>query len=112
MKISVQQTQLPEGWWLERLGEVRTDIIFAGEQHVPTGTFHCRLQHVEGGKLTEGRGPSPDEAIRAAIAEVHRGNETTGPVNENARRPGQPVERFPHARGTAGARGHRADAGW
>lgn len=69
-------SNIPEDWWLYGLFHNHTPIKFRGDKHVPFNLsghgepWSCKLQHVDGGKLTEGRGMTPNEAIRDAILKV------------------------------------------
>jgi hypothetical protein len=64
---------IPEGWWLARLHEDRTEQRFAGTTHQPLGTYTAGLQSEWGGRLTEAKGASPEEAVQRAADEVrHR----------------------------------------
>lgn len=66
----LQLENIPKGWWLECLCEVRTRIIYAGDQHTPTGQWSCALQHEAGGLLTSVSAESPQEALAKAIDEA------------------------------------------
>lgn len=72
-------TNIPEGWWLYGLFHNHTPIKFRDDVHVPFDQsghgepWACKLQHVKGGKLTEGTGMTPNQAIRAAIYEIEVG---------------------------------------
>jgi len=74
--LAADLSNIPEGWWLYGLFHNHTPIRFAGEKHVPFDksghgfAWSCKLQHVCGGKLTEGRGDTPQQAIRSAIQEI------------------------------------------
>lgn len=46
-------TLVPEGWWVVRLGELRTEIWKRNDRHEPTGGWLAVLQHVNGGRLIE-----------------------------------------------------------
>lgn len=78
----VDLSQIPEGWWLYGLFHNHTTIHYAGQEHVPfdkSGHGHpwtCKLQHVKGGKLTEGHGDNPDHAVRTAVQEIEIGKLT------------------------------------
>lgn len=67
---------LPD-WWIMEMAEDRTPAsrIVDGvkERHEPLGTWHVRLQHVDGGRLTEGKAATPALALCAAIVNVKVG---------------------------------------
>jgi len=74
---SVDLSSIPEDWWLYGLFHQHTPIRFRGEVHLtmnPTDhgqePWKVSLQHRTGGKLTHGQGPTPKDALRAAVMEV------------------------------------------
>lgn len=68
--------ELPTGWFLHKLQDYRTPIVYAGDKHVPIN-WRCELQWADkGGHLCLGQGKSMHEAINAAIEEIYLGIET------------------------------------
>lgn len=64
---------LPQGWFLETLRDLRKPIIKLGDTHESTGIWQCFLQHeLRGGHLTLGEGPTPQAAIDNAKAKIKR----------------------------------------
>lgn len=66
--------ELPDGWFLYKMENQHTGIVFLGDQHEPLpdarGTWLVELQHTTGGKLKSGRGHNMLEAWATAIAEI------------------------------------------
>lgn len=61
------------GWWfVQSLGEVTTPIIYKGDVHKNNG-WQCSLQHRWGGRLCQGFGPSPEEAMSKAVEKIKDG---------------------------------------
>jgi hypothetical protein len=63
---------IPDGWFLWGLRHKHTRIVYRGEVHKPDAKepWSAELQHVEGGKLTQGGGLTPQAALDAAVSEV------------------------------------------
>lgn len=57
---------LEEPWFVVRMGERVTSVIFKGDRHDHL-RFYTELQHREGGRLTEGKGQTQALALLAAI---------------------------------------------
>ena len=82
-ELTVDLSEVPEGWWVYGLFHNHTPIKNRGDVHVPFSEsghgddWTCKLQHVEGGRLTEGSGRTPAEALIDAAREVAVG-EITG----------------------------------
>lgn len=74
--IDAALTLVPKEWFLDGLREVRTRIIYAGEQHKPTGLCQANLQHIGGGRLTSGEGASFALALCIAALRVRQGSAT------------------------------------
>lgn len=64
--LSLVERVLPERW-LESLRELRTPIIYRGDEHPPLGAYECSLQLRTGGWLCTGRAATPPLAILAAL---------------------------------------------
>jgi len=80
---------LPPGWFLETLRDLRKPIIFVGDTHESTGIWQCYLQHeLRGGHLTLGEGPTPQAAIDNAKAEIVKG------IQQNRWHDTAEIERF------------------
>lgn len=63
---------IPDGWFLYALEDVRTPIRFSTDVHRHK-YWSCELQWVNGGgRLCEGTGATPEDAIAAAVKEVQR----------------------------------------
>lgn len=69
-----QFARIPDGWFLDHLGEDVKPIYYRDEEHENTGKgFKCALQHRTGGKYTVAYGDNIAQALYAAIEEVcHR----------------------------------------
>lgn len=65
--MSTEIARIPDGWWLHHLAEERTEVIYRGDTHKPTGRWVCELQHDIGGRLKRAHGTSPSEALENAI---------------------------------------------
>lgn len=74
--------QMPRCWWLHKLAENRTPILYRGDVHTPDANpnlrWVCELQHDRGGLLTTAYGSTAYSAFRhcCAIVEGQHGNET------------------------------------
>ena len=75
--LSVDFEMIPKGWWLYRLENNHTPIIYRGDRHIECSkeghgrpAWTALLQRTEGGMLTEGRGDTPGEALKAALIAV------------------------------------------
>ena len=69
MKLKLDLSRIPTGWFLTDFRELRMPINHAGDHHLSTGVWYCAIQWIEGGdKLREGRGSTPDEALDNAIS--------------------------------------------
>lgn len=81
--LSVDLATIPKDWWLYGLFHNHIGIIFTGDVHRECSVeldgcqpWSAKLQHIKGGRLTEGRGDTPGEALKAAILEVELRNPT------------------------------------
>ena len=56
---------IPEEWFLYKLSHDHSDIVFAGDIHVPI-RWVAEIQHIRGGRLKTGSGKSPQTALKRA----------------------------------------------
>ena len=77
ISLDAAASLMPGGWWLHRVGEVRREIVCAGDRHQPLGIFRCEIQHVRGGRLQCAEAPTEPQA-RAAAALLARAADMEG----------------------------------
>lgn len=69
---------IPEGWFLWGLYHQHSRIIYEGQVHEPFSQerngqepWCANIQHVKGGRMKQGTGATPREAVLDAILGVH-----------------------------------------
>jgi hypothetical protein len=75
--LTVNFCEKPRDWFLVRLAHVHTSVVFRGDKHEPV-EWLCELQHTDGGRLQQARGPSANAAFQAAVKKARRADETEG----------------------------------
>lgn len=73
--LRVLAAALPD-WWVSEMAEDRTPIVCKGDEHKPLESWHVRIQHCRGGRMTEARCATLPLAICAAVVAVKLAEES------------------------------------